>query len=43
LTSTAGYRLSRGVSSRIVGGHQAVPHSHPWQVLLSEPRKFCGG
>ena len=31
------------VSSRIVGGRQAVPHSHPWQVLLSGKGKFCGG
>ncbi|CAF3624692.1 unnamed protein product [Rotaria sp. Silwood1] len=42
LTSTNGYRFSRGVSSRIVGGRQAVPHSYPWQVLLNDRGKFCG-
>lgn len=35
--------LADRVSSRIVGGRQAVPHSHPWQVLLSGQGKFCGG
>ncbi|CAF0846997.1 unnamed protein product [Rotaria sordida] len=42
LTSTNGYKFSRGVTSRIVGGRQAVPHSHPWQVLLNDRGKFCG-
>jgi hypothetical protein len=28
---------------RIVGGRQATPHSHPWQVLLNDRGKFCGG
>lgn len=28
---------------RIVGGRQAVPHSHPWQVLLNNRGQFCGG
>ncbi len=40
---TNSYRFSRRVSSRIVGGRQAVPHSHPWQVLLNAHGKFCGG
>lgn len=31
------------ISSRIVGGRQAVPHSHPWQVLLNNRGQFCGG
>jgi secreted trypsin-like serine protease len=43
LTSTNSYQNSRGISSRIVGGRQAVPHSHPWQVLLNDRGKFCGG
>jgi len=38
---TSGY--DRGISSRIVGGRQAVPHSHPWQVLLNNRGQFCGG
>lgn len=30
---------------RVVGGHDAVPHSWPWQVLLINDRgePFCGG
>ena len=32
-----------GIASRIVGGRQALPHSHPWQVLLNNRGKFCGG
>ena len=43
LTSTNVHKFSRGVSSRIVGGRQAIPHSHPWQVLLNIHGKFCGG
>lgn len=43
LTSSKGHRLWRRVSGRIVGGQQAVPHSHPWQVLLNIVGKFCGG
>jgi secreted trypsin-like serine protease len=38
-----GQAAAHRVSSRIVGGRQAVPHSHPWQVLLSDRIKFCGG
>lgn len=29
--------------ARIVGGRQAIPHSHPWQVLLNNRGQFCGG
>jgi len=43
LTSANNYKFSRGVFGRIVGGRQAVPHSHPWQVLLNDLGKFCGG
>ncbi|CAF5108971.1 unnamed protein product, partial [Rotaria socialis] len=43
ITSTDGHRYARVVSSRIVGGRQVVPHSHPWQVLLNDRGKFCGG
>ncbi len=43
LTWTNGKRHSRGISSRIVGGRQAMPHSHPWQVLLNNRGQFCGG
>lgn len=43
LTSIDPTRLSRGGFSRIVGGRQAAPHSHPWQVLLNDRAKFCGG
>ncbi|CAF3545157.1 unnamed protein product [Adineta steineri] len=42
LTSINGNRFSRRVSSRIVGGRQVIPHSHPWQVLLYNYGKFCG-
>ncbi|CAM4759476.1 unnamed protein product [Rotaria magnacalcarata] len=42
LTSTDGHKYARVVSSRIVGGRQVVPHSHPWQVLLNDRGKFCG-
>lgn len=40
LTSVSSYQR---VHSRIVGGRQAIPHSHPWQVLLNALGKFCGG
>jgi len=43
MTWTNENRYYRGISSRIVGGRQAVPHSHPWQVLLSNRGQFCGG
>lgn len=43
LTSVNNYRVVRRASSRIVGGQQAIPHSHPWQVLLHALGKFCGG
>ena len=43
LTDMNGYQYQRSVTSRIVGGRQAVPHSHPWQVLLNNRGKFCGG
>jgi len=43
LTSANTNSWSRGISGRIVGGRQAVPHSHPWQVLLNDRSKFCGG
>jgi hypothetical protein len=43
VTWTNENRYYRGISSRIVGGRQAVPHSHPWQVLLSNRGQFCGG
>ena len=42
-TSINGYRFSQKIFSRIVGGRQAIPHSHPWQVLLNDRGKFCGG
>jgi hypothetical protein len=42
-TSTNGNRYYHGITSRIVGGRQAIPHSHPWQVLLNNRGKFCGG
>ena len=31
------------VASRIVGGRQAVPHTHPWQVLINYRGRYCGG
>lgn len=31
------------IASRIVGGRQAVPHSHPWQVLINDRGRYCGG
>lgn len=34
---------SYGLTSRIVGGRQATPHSYPWQVLLNNQGRFCGG
>ena len=43
LTSINVPTFARRISGRIVGGFQAVPHSHPWQVLLSDRSKFCGG
>ena len=43
MTWTNGNRYNRGVSSRIVGGRQAIPHNHPWQVLLYNRGQFCGG
>ncbi|UJR31118.1 hypothetical protein I4U23_018626 [Adineta vaga] len=42
ITSIKDSTSFRRVSSRIVGGRQAVPHSHPWQVLLNIYGKFCG-
>jgi secreted trypsin-like serine protease len=41
--SNSGHPYSFGVTSRIVGGQQAIPHSHPWQVLLNIRGRFCGG
>lgn len=35
--------IKQEISSRIVGGQQAIPHSYPWQVLLSDRGRFCGG
>jgi hypothetical protein len=43
ITWTNENRYYREISSRIVGGRQAVPHSHPWQVLLNNRGQFCGG
>ena len=43
LTWTHGNQYYREISSRIVGGRQAVPHSHPWQVLLNNRGQYCGG
>ncbi|CAF1119745.1 unnamed protein product [Rotaria sordida] len=42
LTWTNGNRYYNEISSRIVGGRQALAHSHPWQVLLSNRGQFCG-
>lgn len=43
-TSLGHFRVfNQSIFSRIVGGQQAVPHSHPWQVLLSDRGRFCGG
>ena len=43
MTWTNENQYYRGISSRIVGGQRAVPHSHPWQVLLNNRGHFCGG
>ncbi len=43
MTWTNENQYYREISSRIVGGRQAVPHSHPWQVLLNIRGQFCGG
>ncbi|CAF0807195.1 unnamed protein product [Adineta ricciae] len=43
LTWTNGNEYYREISSRIVGGRQAIPHSHPWQVLLNIRGHYCGG
>lgn len=33
---------NNGVSPRIVGGTEAVPHSWPWTVFISDYRTTCG-
>lgn len=43
MTWTNEHDYYRSKLSRIVGGRQAVPHSHPWQVLLNNRGQFCGG
>ena len=43
--------ITKGTSgSRIAGGHEAIPASHPWQVMLAivdpvdgQPKFHCGG
>ncbi|CAF2053982.1 unnamed protein product [Rotaria magnacalcarata] len=42
LTWTVNNRYYNEISSRIVGGRQALAHSHPWQVLLYNRGQFCG-
>ncbi|CAF2501338.1 unnamed protein product [Rotaria sp. Silwood2] len=42
LTWTNRNRYYNEISSRIVGGRQALAHSHPWQVLLNNRSQFCG-
>jgi len=43
LTWTHGNQYYREILSRIVGGRQVVPYSHPWQVLLNNRGQYCGG
>lgn len=35
----------QAVKPRIVGGHEAVPHSRPWQVSIRDEQgyHYCGG
>ncbi|CAF4440183.1 unnamed protein product, partial [Adineta steineri] len=43
LTWTNANHYYREIKSRIVGGRQAIPYSHPWQVLLNNRGHYCGG
>lgn len=29
--------------ARIIGGYVAIPHSYPWQVLVTDNELICGG
>ncbi|CAF1476061.1 unnamed protein product, partial [Adineta steineri] len=42
LTWTNANHYYREIKSRIVGGRQAIPYSHPWQVLLNNRGHYCG-
>ncbi|CAF1198807.1 unnamed protein product [Rotaria sp. Silwood1] len=42
LTWTNSNQYYIDISSRIVGGRQALAHSYPWQVLLNNRDQFCG-
>lgn len=37
--------LLSGVNTKIVGGHEAIPHSYPWMVSIVDEAfdPFCGG
>lgn len=27
---------------RIVGGHESIPHSFPWQLYITDKKYLCG-